>query len=206
MVTWLTSAEASERLGVNRATLYAYVSRGLIRSSPAPGDPRARRYAAEDVERLRSRAEQRRDPQKAVERALHWGVPVLESAITLIAADRLYYRGYDACELARSKSIKQVASLIWLGGFDGEVGATDIHVVPGKSGDRRPFIARAQSMLPLVAAPGSAGARSASAPGGAERLAHSESAHRRGGWLVAARSDYRPDAVPPLGAARTRRP
>jgi citrate synthase len=151
MVTWLTSADASERLAVNRATLYAYVSRGLIRSSPAPGDPRARRYAAEDVERLRSRAEQRRDPQKAVERALHWGVPVLESAITLIAADRLYYRGHDACALARSKSIKQVASLIWLGSFDGDVRASDVHVVPGKSGDRRPFIARAQSMLPLVA-------------------------------------------------------
>ena len=40
MVTWLTSAEASARLGVNRATLYAYVSRGLIRSSAAPGAPR----------------------------------------------------------------------------------------------------------------------------------------------------------------------
>jgi citrate synthase len=151
MVTWLTSADASQRLGVNRATLYAYVSRGLIRSSPAPGDPRARRYAAEDLERLRSRAELRRDPRKAVERVLHWGVPVLDSAITLIAGDRLYYRGHDACELALSKSIKQVASLIWLGGFDRDLAAADIPWVSEKSLDRLPFIARAQAMLPLVA-------------------------------------------------------
>jgi citrate synthase len=151
MVTWLTSADASDRLGVNRATLYAYVSRGLIRSSPAPGHPRARRYSADDLERLRIRAEQRRDPRKAVARALHWGVPVLDSAITLIAADRLYYRGHDACELARSKSIKQVASLIWLGSFDHSVATTDIPVVPGRSGDGRPFIARAQATLPLAA-------------------------------------------------------
>jgi citrate synthase len=152
MVTWLTSADASVRLGVNRATLYAYVSRGLIRSAPAPGDPRASRYAAEDVERLRSRAEQRRDPQKAVARALHWGVPVLESAITLIAGARLYYRGHDACELAQSKSIKQVASLIWLGAFDGGVAASDTHVIPGKNVDDLPFVSRAQSLLPLAAA------------------------------------------------------
>src|SRR5437868_15233949 len=83
MVTWLSSEEAASKLGVSRATLYAYVSRGLVRSSPSPGDSRGRRYAREDVERLRNRAEERRDPQKTVERALHFGVPVLESAITL---------------------------------------------------------------------------------------------------------------------------
>src|SRR5688500_16991742 len=115
MATWLTSEEASARMGVSRATLYAYVSRGLVRTSRVQGDPRARRYAREDIERLRGRAEQRRDPQKVVERALHWGVPLLESAITLIAGNRLYYRGHDVCDLARTRSIREVASLIWLG-------------------------------------------------------------------------------------------
>ena len=67
---WLTSAEASSRLGVHRATLYAYVSRSLIRSSRSPDDPRARRYSSEDVESMRRRGEQRRDPGKAAERAL----------------------------------------------------------------------------------------------------------------------------------------
>jgi citrate synthase len=153
MVTWLSSAEAAARLGVSRATLYAYVSRGLVRSSPAPGEPRGRRYARADVERLRSRSEERRDPQKAVERALHFGVPVLESAITLISGDRLFYRGHDVAELARTRPVEEVASLIWTGSFESDVAATDLHVVAGgQSIEGLSFIARAQSMLPLVAA------------------------------------------------------
>ncbi|MCU1536861.1 MAG: excisionase, partial [Humibacillus sp.] len=34
---WITTTEASQRLGVKRATLYAYVSRGLLRSERRPG-------------------------------------------------------------------------------------------------------------------------------------------------------------------------
>lgn len=153
MVTWLSSEEASEQLGVSRATLYAYVSRGLVRSSPTPGDARGRRYAREDVERLRARAEERRDPQKTVERALHFGVPVLESSITLISGERLFYRGHDVAELARTRSVEEVASLIWTGSFESDIAATDLHVVAGgRSIEGLPFITRAQSMLPLVAA------------------------------------------------------
>jgi len=154
MVTWLSSDDASKRLGISRTTLYAYVSRGLVRSAATPGHPHQRRYAAEDVERLRSRSEHRRDPGKTAERALHWGVPVLESAITLIDGDRLYYRGHDACELARTRSVEEVAALIWTGSFDVDVFAsTPLHVVAGgKSVEDLPFVSRAQSMLPLVGA------------------------------------------------------
>ena len=35
---WLSSAEASRRLAVSSATLYAYVSRGLLRSEPGATD------------------------------------------------------------------------------------------------------------------------------------------------------------------------
>ena len=34
---WITTTEAAQRLGVKRATLYAYVSRGLLRSQRRPG-------------------------------------------------------------------------------------------------------------------------------------------------------------------------
>ena len=152
MVTWLSSTQAAEQLGVSRATLYAYVSRGLVRSSAAPGDSRGRRYAREDVERLRGRSEERRDPRKTAERALHFGVPVLESAITLLSGDRLFYRGQDVAVLAQTRSLEEVASLIWTGAFDGDVAATELHVVAGgRSVEGLPFITRAQSMLPLVA-------------------------------------------------------
>ena len=152
MSKWIDAREASKTLGVSRATLYAYVSRGLIRSTRGRADTRERRYAAEDVERLRARAEERRDPSKVAERVLRWGVPVLESSITLIADGRLYYRGRDVAELARRGTVEQVASLIWTGADDTDFSATPLHVVAGGAAEGLPFISRAQSMLPLVAA------------------------------------------------------
>lgn len=112
---YLTAQEAASELGISLPTLYAYVSRGLINSEATGGSKRTRRYWAEDVQKLKKRQEQRRDPTKAAETALHWGAPVLESAITLLANDRLYYRGYDALELATHRSVEQVAALIWTG-------------------------------------------------------------------------------------------
>ncbi|HET7583654.1 MAG TPA: citrate synthase family protein [Gemmatimonadaceae bacterium] len=148
---WMTAAEAARALRVTRSTLYAYVSRGYIRSEPAPGRTRARRYAREDVERVRRRAEERRDPTRATQRALQWGLPVLESGITLVADGRLYYRGHDAIALARERSVTDVASLIWGAGL----AAPSQHVAsatppPAASSRRRAggsFIARAQTML-----------------------------------------------------------
>src|SRR5947209_19104386 len=145
MVTWLSSGDAAARLGVGRATLYAYVSRGLVRSSPGPGGSRQRRYAGEDVEALRGRSEERRDPAKIGERALHWGVPVLESAITLIENGHLYYRGHDAAELARTRSVEEVAALIWSGSFEAEIfAALQLHVVSvTETPGGRPFVSPA---------------------------------------------------------------
>src|ERR687893_121606 len=110
---YLGARRAAEELGVSLGTLYAYVSRGLIRSEATGG--RNRRYRAEDVRRLKERKERRRDPDRVVEDALHWGTPVMESAITLIEDDGLYYRGRDAVALAAGSTIEEVATLIWVG-------------------------------------------------------------------------------------------
>ena len=110
---YLGARRAAEELGVSLRTLYAYVSRGLIRSEAAGG--RNRRYRAEDVRRLKERKERRRDPDRVVEDALHWGTPVMESAITLIEDDGLYYRGRDAVALAAGSDVEEVAALIWTG-------------------------------------------------------------------------------------------
>jgi len=151
--TWMSAAEAAKALGINRSTLYAYVSRGFVRSEARAGKTRERRYSREDVERLKRRNEERRDPEKAASHALQWGLPILESAITLITNGKLYYRGQDAAELARTASIEDVASLIWTGAFDATVGDTRLHVVSGAgSVEHLPFIARAQSVVALVGA------------------------------------------------------
>jgi citrate synthase len=112
MTHYLSAQEACERLGVKEATLYAYVSRGLIRSEVESQASRKRRYLAEDVDKLVERKEQRRDPTKVVEDALHWGVPLLDSALTLIADNHLFFRGYDATDLAQTQSLESVAALM----------------------------------------------------------------------------------------------
>jgi len=112
---FLTAQDAAAELGVSLATLYAYASRGMLRSEPVPGDPRARRYPWKDVLRLKDKKELRKDPEKAAPKALSWGAPVLESAITLVQDGKLYYRGRNAVELARSASVEEVAALIWTG-------------------------------------------------------------------------------------------
>lgn len=151
---WIDAAEATELLGVSRATLYAYVSRGRIRSEAAPGAVRQSRYARDDVERLRARTRERRNPERAAEQALHWGLPILESAITLIGDGRIYYRGHDAAELARTSSLADVAALIWTGKADGALLGEPPRVgVPSgaRSGADAPFVARAQAALALAA-------------------------------------------------------
>lgn len=106
---FLTAGEAAAELQVSRATLYAYVSRGLIRSEPSRG--RERLYHAEDVQALRAR---KAVPTAAsAGRSLEFGEPVLASAITLIRDGRLYYRGRDALSLAASASAESVAGLLW---------------------------------------------------------------------------------------------
>jgi citrate synthase len=109
----LSANEAAAALGVSLATLYAYVSRGLVRSEPESAGSRRRRYRAEDVAALRQRKAERRDPAKVAEAALHFGMPVLDSAISVIVADRLYYRGREATRLAIECTIEDVAALLW---------------------------------------------------------------------------------------------
>jgi citrate synthase len=112
---YLTAQEAADALGIARATLYAYASRGQLRSEPVPGEPRERRYHRSDIEQLKARKDARGNPAKVAEQGLHWGSPVLSSGITLIRDGRLFYRGRDALELAERASLEAVAELLWEG-------------------------------------------------------------------------------------------
>src|SRR5205807_1522582 len=101
---YLTARETAERLGIKRDTLYAYVSRGLLRSQPIPGS-RERGYRTEEVERLRA--------GRGLSRATRSEpfVPVIDSAICLIEGGRLYYRGHDAIRLAETTTLEDIAGL-----------------------------------------------------------------------------------------------
>ena len=162
---YLAAAEAAKKLGVSVPTLYAYVSRGLIRSEVGGTQRRTRRYHAEDVARLKARKEARRDPSGAAHKTLTWGMPVLDSAITLVADGRLYYRGQDAIELALTRSLEEIAGLIWLDTLEGV--PPELFAGPGQRQLqsfirwRRKFpslglIDMLQALLPVAGARGSA--------------------------------------------------
>ena len=114
---YLTAQEAASELGISLDTLYAYVSRGLIRSEAGDGQKRSRWYPLEDVQRLKKHKGEYRHPDKVAQGAMQAGTPVMESAITMLTNDRFYYRGYDALALATTHSVEQIASLIWTGDF-----------------------------------------------------------------------------------------
>ena len=152
--TYLTATEAAEFLGGSTATLYSYVSRGLLRSEPSASNSRSRRYLAADVYAMRQRKEQRRNPSSVAATVLDFGEPVLNSGITLILGGRLYYRGLDACDLARNESFERVATLLWTGEL-----TTPPHGQPLPSAWRSLLeqmppqttpLAALQSLLPLV--------------------------------------------------------
>ncbi|WP_425433617.1 citrate/2-methylcitrate synthase [Kineococcus rhizosphaerae] len=94
--------EAAHRLGVKTATLYAYVSRGLITARRTPGGSR---FDAAQVAALAARGRSR--PAGAVE--------TVASELTSLDGDRLRYRGRDAVELSRTTSFEEVARLLWSG-------------------------------------------------------------------------------------------
>ncbi len=102
----MTAQEAAERLGVKPATLYAYVSRGLVRRERA-ADGRSL-FSLGDVDRLGRRG--RRD--RAVGTELR-----IESALTAIEDDGIFYRGEDLLVLAVTRAFEEVAEFLWTGEF-----------------------------------------------------------------------------------------
>jgi citrate synthase len=109
---FISADEAAAALGITRKTLYAYVSRGLVRSEPGPGPSRARRYPRAPIEAL-ARARAATPGERAAADAMDWGLPIVASQLTLIEDGRLYYRGQDALALSTTASLESVASLLW---------------------------------------------------------------------------------------------
>lgn len=111
----LTAVEAAALLGVKRATLYTYVSRGLIRCVPEPGT-KENRYVRSDLERLKTRHDARAGHAAVASGALRWGEPVIDSSVSQVGAEGLAYRGHSAVTLAmEGRSIEAIAELLWTG-------------------------------------------------------------------------------------------
>lgn len=106
----LSARDAADRLGVKIDTLYAYVSRGLLRSTEVVGS-RERHYDADEIESFRAGRGTTRARPPAQDL-----IPVISSAICLIEDHRLYYRGRDALVLAENATLEEVAGILWEAG------------------------------------------------------------------------------------------
>ena len=141
---WISAAEAARRRGIKQATLYSYVSRGVLtrrraasRAEGGAGGAGGRaegsaggraegragavaggkgsRFDPVEVEELARRGRPRRPPGLA-------GL-VIESGVTEIADNRLWFRGLDALDLAWDWNFEDVCELLW-----------DVRPGPGSAG------------------------------------------------------------------------
>jgi citrate synthase len=104
----LSTRQVADRLGVKPETVYAYVSRGLLRSHREPGG-RGSWFDPKEVEELSGHTRQ------AAANGGKPAQPFIATELTLLNEGGLYYRGRDAAELAVTTSFEAVAGLLWTG-------------------------------------------------------------------------------------------
>jgi citrate synthase len=114
---YVSSREAVRILGIKPESLYAYVSRGWIRSIAEPNGTRGRFYSKTDIDKVLARQRARAGHGPAAASAVRWGEPILESSITEISDAALRYRGRDViADLARPNvPFENVAEWLWSG-------------------------------------------------------------------------------------------
>jgi citrate synthase len=144
----LTTAEAAGRLGVKPATLYAYVSRGLVGRERA-ADGRTSTFDPAEIDRLARPGRPRRGRRPAAEL-------VLPSSLTAIDRGLPWYRGLAVPDLAGSRTFEEVATWLWTARFPA-TGSVPRGGGPGpgwRAGDAALGAGRrAQAALPAAALP-----------------------------------------------------
>jgi len=112
---YLTRQEVLEILAIKPQTLYAYVSRGLVRAVPQP-NKRSSFYLGEDIERIRVRSAARAGFGAVAANAMQWGEPIITTSITQITEAGPRYRNRLALDLVRAgSSFEAVADFLWEG-------------------------------------------------------------------------------------------
>jgi citrate synthase len=135
----LSTAEAAARLGVKPATLYAYVSRGLL-GRERSADGRTSTFDPAELDRLARPGRARRGRRPATEL-------VVPSALTAIAHGLPWYRGLAVPDLAGAHRFEEVAEWLWTGRFPDPIPAWQAGAGALEAGRR------AQAALPPTALP-----------------------------------------------------
>jgi citrate synthase len=143
---WIDAEAAASRLGVKPATLYAYVSRGVLHRRPG-ADGRRSLFDAAEIEELARRGKPRHKPSPSE-------ITVV-SHVTVLGEDRPFYRGHDALALAGEQPYETVAELLWSGeltpgGLTADDRAADLATARGS--EAGPWQARAEGVAAARAA------------------------------------------------------
>lgn len=177
----LTAAEAASQLGVKLGTLYAYVSRGWLKSYRRRLGGRQALYRRADIEALRGLvAPERGRRARSLPDASSWvtvaqptvagetpapGVIVTESAVSSIIEGRLAYRGYPIEEVVEHASFEEACLLLWDGERPAEPAAAELrHAIASARmpapvattvaalGEDAPPLLKLSAMMPSLAA------------------------------------------------------
>ena len=141
----LSTRQVADRLGVKPETVYAYVSRGLLRSHRESGG-RGSWFDPKEVDELSTHTRQ------ATANGGKPAQPFIATELTLLSEGGLYYRGRDVAELAGSETFEAVAGLLWTGrlepvAFTASPQASDLI---RKVADAMPDAARLPDLLHVV--------------------------------------------------------
>jgi citrate synthase len=140
----LSTAEAAARLGVKPATLYAYVSRGLL-GRERSSDGRTSTFDPAEIDRLARPGRARRGRRPATDL-------VVSSALTAIDQGRPWYRGVAVTELAATRTFEEVAEWLWTARFPQR--PAGLGGLPWRAGEEAVDAGRrAQAALPATALP-----------------------------------------------------
>lgn len=122
----LSAQEACEVLGIKPATLYTYVSRGLLKPI-RQANSNSNRYRRAELENLQVRSSSHGGYGAAAAMAMRWGQPVLNTSITEITPQGPCYRGHLFEDLIRHPGVfENVAELLWSGVLPDDPHAWDV--------------------------------------------------------------------------------
>ncbi|KRB47466.1 hypothetical protein ASD90_03715 [Terrabacter sp. Root181] len=103
--TWITTTEAAQRLGVKRATLYAYVSRGLLRSERRPGQQESL-FDRTQIDAMASATRPPGGPRPVLR------FRSIATSVSSQAEGELFYRGHPLGEVVALPSLEAAAAVV----------------------------------------------------------------------------------------------
>ena len=110
---WIEAKAAMALLGVRRQTLYAYVSRGLLRVSRDPARKGRSLYHHQDLRDLAQAHARPRARAEVAAKAIDWGEPLLTSSISQVVDGELYFGALSARLCAEKMTLEDMAAHHW---------------------------------------------------------------------------------------------